>query len=55
MSASKYFSINCSVSPIATPDLKSKNTIYPEIGVSPNGMFLILHILPLDFKCRFVQ
>ena len=36
-------------------DFKQKVAIYPEIGVSPDGMFPVSHFLPFDFKCKFVH
>lgn len=36
-------------------DFKQKVAIYPEIGVSPDGMFPVSHFLPFDFKRKFVH
>lgn len=46
--------MNHNVFPMSNIDLKRKNAIYPESGISLSGMFPILHILPFDFKCKFV-
>lgn len=40
---------------MVTADAKWKDAIYHEIGRSPNRMFPMSHILPLDIKYEFVQ